>query len=61
MFHKSLLKRFNPDIPCLHHELPYRYFDAEAGIFINEHTGSLLDKVKGNLGTKVGYYSKLII
>ena len=55
MFHKSLLKRFNPDIPCLHHELPYRYFDAEAGIFINEHTGSLLDKVKGNLGTKVGY------
>ena len=49
------MERFNHKIPFLHHELPYRYFDPENEIFINEHDGAFWDKVKGNMGTRVGY------
>ena len=42
-------------LPFLHHELPYRYFDPEDKVFVNEHPTGLFDKLKGKVGTKVGY------
>ncbi|WP_116964220.1 TraC family protein [Fastidiosibacter lacustris] len=52
---KQMMQQQSPNMPMFHHELPYRYFDREHKIFINEHQGDLMDKLKGNMGNKVGF------
>ena len=52
---KQLMAEQSPNMPFFHHELPYRYFDKENKVFINEHQGGLIDKFNGNMGSKAGY------
>lgn len=51
----EMLQQQSPNMPMYHHELPYRYFDPEHKVFVNEHQGGLIDKFNGNMGSKVGY------
>ena len=44
---EQLHQGIDSGIPNFHHQLPYRYFDQEKGIFINEY--------KSLIGNQVGY------
>lgn len=51
---KSLMQHERVNAPHFHHELPYRYFDRDKKVFINEYKGGIKEKIVQN-GKQYGY------